>query len=252
MAYPFAGVDPFIEYDNWPGFHLLLCGELIRQLNRRLPPGFVCRGEVNFGLSVGQEGALGVRPDAAIHASPDSRSVAEKSSTIYSPATSSAVLTELQDKHRFLQVLEQATGRVVAIIEILSPSNKVGDGLIRYLRKRQHYIQTGLSLLEIDIVRQGHRHYEELLDYPDTPYAVFTYDAYDTTCRIWSVGLSDKLPVVPLRLAAGAEVAVDVQVAVEEAWQAGGYAQTFAAYEVRQIGDGLDEVERRWLQEMLE
>lgn len=68
MKYPFAGVDPFIEYENWPGFHLLMCAELIRQLNLRLPDGFICRGKVD-------------------------------------PVTKTVVLADASEKQRFLEVI---------------------------------------------------------------------------------------------------------------------------------------------------
>lgn len=247
MKYPFAGVDPFIEWDNWPGFHLLFCGELIRQLNQRLPAGFVCRGEVNFGLSV-DHADLDVRPDAAVQSSISSPpSESELDTGSYSPATTSAVLDSTDTQHRHLKITEQASGRIVAVVEVLSPSNKIGGGLIRYLRKRKHYLHAGLNLLKIDVVRQGRRHYEELLDYPNTPYAVFTYDATKTLCRIWSLALTDTLPIVPLRLTPAKEIAVDVQAAAVAAWEAGGYAQTFGSYDKDQLADVLSEEERVWL-----
>ena len=249
MPYPFQGMDPFIEHDNWPGFHLLLCGTLIRQLNRQLPEGYICRGEVNFGISVGYGEDKRVQPDVAVQGLPAHPTALIDSK--FSPATTTSVLSDSVDTHRFVQIIEQASRRVVAVIEVVSPTNKIGDGLVQYLRKRRHYIQSGINLLEIDLLRQGRRRYEEFLEQPEGTYGVFAYDALATTCRYWAIGLAERLPVVPLRLDGTQMVAVDVQATVEGAWLDGGYNRGLKAYRLKDLPGRLGVEEMAYLTEVL-
>ena len=250
MPYPFQGMDPFIEDDNWPGFHLLLCGELIRQLNRQLPEGYVCRGEVNFGISVGWGEDARVRPYVAVQGFAGTTGALTMPE--YSPATTTSVLSDTAEAHRFVQVIEQATRRVVAVIEVISPTNKIGDGLVQYLRKRRHYIQSGINLLEIDLLRQGRRRYEQLLQQPASTYGVFTYDALAATCRYWAVDLAGRLPVVPLRLDGEQVVTVDVQATVMGAWLDGGYSRGIGAYRVGGLSGRLTTGEKGYLADVLD
>jgi hypothetical protein len=44
---------------------------------------------------------------------------------------------------------------MVTVMEILSPSNKVGIGRQEYLRKQQQLLSSGSYLVEIDLLRAG-------------------------------------------------------------------------------------------------
>jgi hypothetical protein len=60
---------------------------------------------------------------------------------------------------RHLKVIQPRTGRVVTVIEVLSPTNKQPgeDGLDAYIEKRTEYLCTGTNLVEIDLLRGGAR-----------------------------------------------------------------------------------------------
>lgn len=45
--------------------------------------------------------------------------------------------------------------RLVTVIECLSPSNKLGAGLIAYKRKRDDLLHGGVNVVEINLVRRG-------------------------------------------------------------------------------------------------
>ena len=45
---------------------------------------------------------------------------------------------------------------MVTVLEVLSPSNKKsGDAQEQYLRKQLEFLQAGISLVEIDLLREG-------------------------------------------------------------------------------------------------
>jgi hypothetical protein len=57
---------------------------------------------------------------------------------------------------RYLEIREVQTGRVVTVIEVLSPKNKrVGEGREKYLTKRQKVLNSATHLVEIDLLRSG-------------------------------------------------------------------------------------------------
>ncbi len=59
-------------------------------------------------------------------------------------------------QERYLEIREIATGRVITVIELLSPKNKqAGIGRDTYLQKRQHIMMSQTHLVEIDLLRAG-------------------------------------------------------------------------------------------------
>jgi Protein of unknown function (DUF4058) len=59
-------------------------------------------------------------------------------------------------QERYLEIREVATGRVVTMIELLSPKNKrSGDGRDAYSQKRQRIMLSQTHLVEIDLLRSG-------------------------------------------------------------------------------------------------
>src|SRR5205085_6123885 len=69
------------------------------------------------------------------------------------------VLTDEEVTQGFIEIRDASSGhRVVTVIEILSPANKVpGEGQIKYLQKREELREGRVSLVEIDLVRAGKR-----------------------------------------------------------------------------------------------
>ena len=56
----------------------------------------------------------------------------------------------------FLEIREVKTGRLITLMELLSPVNKLsGEGREQYTRKREDVLRTRTSLVEIDLLRAG-------------------------------------------------------------------------------------------------
>jgi hypothetical protein len=62
-------------------------------------------------------------------------------------------------KQRRLRLVHRPTGRVVTVLELLSPSNKTpGEGgLDSYLEKRAEILASRCHLVELDLLRGGER-----------------------------------------------------------------------------------------------
>ena len=86
------------------------------------------------------------------------------------------------------------------IIEILSYSNKTKgvDKRARYLAKRRDLLNSGVHLVEIDLLRWGQRVIDEL---PNQSYHILVTRADEQPQgRVWSFGLRDVIPTTPLPL----------------------------------------------------
>ena len=58
---------------------------------------------------------------------------------------------------RFIEIRDASDGgRLVTVVEFLSPSNKVGAGREEFARKREELLAGGANVVEIDLVRAGH------------------------------------------------------------------------------------------------
>jgi len=56
----------------------------------------------------------------------------------------------------FLEIRDVKTGRLITLIELLSPVNKLSDeGREQYIRKRADVLRTWTNLVEIDLLRAG-------------------------------------------------------------------------------------------------
>ncbi len=110
-------------------------------------------------------------------------------------------------------ILDTSTGnRVVTAIELLSPSNKLpGPDRLAYLRKGQAYLEAGVNLVEIDLVRAG-RFFLTLAEDPipepfQSTYRVCiralqnrvwptcTASLYQTDCRSFPSPSGTKMPI---------------------------------------------------------
>jgi len=85
------------------------------------------------------------------------------------------------------------------VIEILSPINKREPGLTKYRNKLGELRNSGVNVLEIDLLRRDAR------TLPDerlrgVPYRVSLTRAFEHKIEIWPVRLQDELPLVPVPL----------------------------------------------------
>jgi hypothetical protein len=155
MQTPFPGMDPYLEQPAlWPDLHNSLIVALRDNLAPRLRPRYyVAIEERTYTVEPGDL-LLAGRADVAVvgpayGAALPAPEVAESGGVIVS--------VDMPDEVRetYLEV-RSATGEVITLIEILSPTNKrPGEGRGLYLRKRRSVIGTLTHLVEIDLLRAG-------------------------------------------------------------------------------------------------
>lgn len=158
MPTPFPGMDPYLERpDLWPNVHASLIVGLRDDLAPRLRPRYYVSVEERTYLVQLDDSTFGARPDAAVVG--ESRPTYEVISTAGVPAPEVfTVVLPIPDmvRERYLEIRTVESGRVVTVIEILSPANKQpGKGRRRYERKRLALMTTRTHLVEIDLLRLG-------------------------------------------------------------------------------------------------
>jgi hypothetical protein len=126
-----------------------------------------------------------------------------------------------------VEIRDVAERRLVTAIELLSPTNKQGDGRAEYLERRRKLLLSTAHLIEIDLLRRGHRvPMKEPL--PPFPYFVVVSRAdRRPLCNVWPVALDQRLPTIRVPLLPGdSDVHLDLQGALDAVYDAFAYAAT--------------------------
>jgi len=228
---PFPGMDPYLE-SHWGDIHHSLIAYARETLQAVLPRDLRARVEERVFLEATAGFGRRVIPDVRV--------VEHRPATAPVPATASAVaiaepltivLADEPTTQGYIEIRDLSSGsRVVTVIEVLSPSNKLpGEGRRLYVHKQRELVEAGVSLVEIDLVRTGRR----VLRVPQarippshrTPYQVCVSRGWHRDqVDVYRVPLRERLPVilVPLR-ETDPEVALDLQALLDRAYETGGY-----------------------------
>ena len=113
----------------------------------------------------------------------------------------------------YLEIREVATGYIVTVIEVLSPTNKrAGMGGKAYLRKRQEVLSTPTHLVEIDLLRGG-KPMPILSETPQTDYRILICRGdRRPLAQLYGFSVRQEIPKFPLPLQSGdTEPIVDLQ-----------------------------------------
>ena len=238
MPSPFPGMDPYLEHPElWPDVHHSLITGVREQLNIALRPlHYVVRVELRtheFELDDPASElylvpvARAVKRDHPINwpqRLPDHAGIA--TATVATPIE----LTDLEPvsaHHRFLEIRDLADRRVVTVIEIVSPSNKVNGSAGRraFLAKRDEVRESDASWFEIDLLRSGTPSFTHPL-VPRSAYRAYTDRTAATGRRklAWPISLRAPLPVLPVPLRPGElDVPLDLQVVLNAAYDRAAY-----------------------------
>lgn len=226
MPSPFPGMDPYLEGPLWMSFHGQFIAEIARQLAPRLRPKYVALMDERVIWDAPEDDvwidAIEGKPDVAV-LDVSSAGGSAAGATLAAPLTMATVMPK-PVTHRSVEIRDVANRQLVCAIEVLSPANKRGRARNKYLLKRGRILQSSAHLIEIDLLRQGHRvPMEGAL--PDRPYFVFVSRASKRPAvGVWPIRLQDRLPVIPVPLLPGDDdVPLDVQAARTAVYDGVGY-----------------------------
>lgn len=169
----------FQAQGGWSSFHTNFIGALARSLNEQLPAGYIVDLEQSLQIrEIHPDTGERIRrpePDLTIYRTQ------EKQIEIR-PGTGSATLTQAiadsldvtDDLYYSAVVIYRAEpdsllGQAVTRIELLSPTNKQGEGYLQYREKRYAGLRSGVALVEIDFLHETPPVVKGLPRYPDSP-----------------------------------------------------------------------------------
>lgn len=155
---PFPGMNPYLEQPRfWPEVHSELIALLWSSMAAQMPLGYRLAIEERLEVwdtSFGDDRSRYIVPDLSVTERGKARAeVALKERTI--PEGGIEVMIPAPTRVTFLEV-QAASGQVVTVVEVLSPSNKtLGRGRMDYLSKRADILESEINLVEIDLLRAG-------------------------------------------------------------------------------------------------
>jgi hypothetical protein len=229
MPSPFPGMDPYLESPTqWSDFHPTFIQAWREAVAQRLPGNYFARiGEDVVLVAPDLRKGQAREPDVLVSRDlrlPGGGSAATISGVRISPMTLANI--DYVDPHTetFIEVLRLPEQEVVAVLELLSPTNKAGDGRGFYFEKRQQLLRQRVHIVELDLIRSGRR---LQLDRPLPPgdyYAFVSHSDRRPYCDVYPWTVRDRLPILPLPLRApDQDVQIDLGQALEVAYQRGQY-----------------------------
>ncbi|NER49696.1 MAG: DUF4058 family protein, partial [Symploca sp. SIO1A3] len=140
------------------------------------------------------------------------------------PLTIELALTETI-KQGYLEVRRVGTGEVVTAIEILSPINKnLGEGRIKYEKKRQLIFSSSTSFVEIDLLRKGNSMIALDQNIKGDYRILISPSHQRPQAYLYAFNLQDAIPVFSLPLSQeDPEINLDLQSILHQVYDQGRY-----------------------------
>ena len=255
MRSPFPGMDPYLE-SYWGDVHTGLMVYARDELQDQLPTDLLARVEEEVSIDLEGE-RRSAKPDVYMVDRAERPWGGEPTGTTAAVAEPLIVPVDDPATERYITIIDRSSGdRVVTVIEVLSPTNKIpGDGREKYRRKQGDYIEAGVNLVEIDLVRSGifslavspnsiGKHFR-------TPYRVCVRRATRRNeAEIYRAPLREPLPTIPIPLRpTDRDVTLNLQRMVDLCYWKGRYS---SAIDYREDPDPpLGSADARWADELL-
>ena len=231
MSRPFPGMDPYLELQPfWSDFGPRLLTAISNQLLSKLLPDYDVRMEEYLLLTNDDVRLHRVRPDLTIN-SPDWWSDGSGGVAVaeVEPSTSELEYPDIEPStQRHLKIIHRPTERVVTVMELLSPANKVPgeDGMTNYLQKRSELLATRCHLIEIDLLRGGRRLPMSGPLPPGDYYVFIGRVGRKPKCQVIAWPWRTKLPTIPIPLLPeDPEATLDLDAAFASAYEPSLYSR---------------------------
>lgn len=232
---PFPGMNPYLE-QFWPDVHTQLIAEIRNALGGQLPPGLVARSEEAVAIDEVENGKpRGLRADIAVvetwrFGKPPQWKPEEHTGPGGIVAAEPEILRLEEAPARWVEIRSPA-GKVITIIEVISPGNRFARGRDRYILKQTLTLETNVNLVEIDLLRVGESVHKlpenRRAPKPGTHYSICAYRdcGYQTELYRWP--LRERIPAVSIPLRPEDRDAIlNLQPLIDRCYELGGYWQS--------------------------
>jgi len=257
MKSPFPGMDPYLE-TRWADVHSSLTIYSRDLLNRMLPPGLLARSEERAIVSEADDYLRDLAPDVSVFERGQGNPSTPTGTDVALAESVCLVLETQEIKQRFLEIRDaRSGGRVITVIEFVSPTNKrPGDGLGKYRQKRRECQEGKVNLVEIDLTRSGDRSLimpvTRLQPRERATYMAMVSRATDTThAWFYRLPLRKRLDGVPIPLRPDdQDVVLDLQTIVDQIYENGRYDDDLTYTET--LNPPLSPEEAQWAAELVD
>jgi hypothetical protein len=213
----FPGMNPYLEDPEiWVELHSWLIVQLARSLNPQLTPKYRAAVEKR----IYHDAVLVGIPDVSVFVKGTAQTETSTATLTAPPPQRVAVPMMEEVKESYLNIREVATGRVVTVIELLSPTNKrMGEGRSQYNVKRNQILNSATHLIEIDLLLTG----EPMPIASATPsdYRILvSRSPMRPRADLYAFNLRDRIPVFPLPLESGdREPLIDLEELLDQVYE---------------------------------
>lgn len=230
MPSPFPGVDPYLESQGyWPDFHSRFITYWCDALADQLPTSY----EVRIGerINLMEHGAERIRrfgPDLTVEHRQPSQPAGTPSPAVATlePVTIPLVIEE-ETREAYIQILHRPDRTLVAVLELLSPSNKEEPGRGDYLAKRNAILRQNVHLVELDLLLGGQRLPLQAELPPGDYYALVSRGNRRPDCDVYAWTIQQPLPTLPIPLKApDPDLPLDLRAVFDVTYERGRYARS--------------------------
>jgi hypothetical protein len=223
-------MDPYLESPtHWSDFHARFVNVLSETIADRLPNNYFAR--------LGEDVVL-IAPETPVGQSREPDVLVSRNLARLGGVGATAVIggircapTTLENIERldphtetFIEILRLPDQEVVAVLELLSPTNKYGDGRGFYMEKRKQLLHQKVHVIELDLIRAGRRLPLSRPLPPGDYYAYVSRADRRPSCDVYPWTIRTPLPVLPIPLLTpDPDIEVDLQSAFNVAYQRGRY-----------------------------
>ena len=218
-------MDPYLEA-RWSNVHVLMVSAIAALLKPALPAGLEARPEEEICIeTIAGERLRGFGPDVAVVDSGRRDASLRRSEGGMATALVEPIRIQFHRGPVVLRNIEvidtRDNDRIVTIIEVLSPWNKLPGQLNRYNVAKLKAIEEGeTNWVEIDLLRSSRSHllvtWDDLPDDKRTHYLAVTFNADQLDVLAYPISMLQRLPRIPIPLRKNdASVLLDLQAALD-------------------------------------
>jgi hypothetical protein len=226
MPSPFPGMNPYLEqFDVWQDFHDSMIPAIRDALVTQVGLDYVVKIEEHLFIHEppAEHRFLLGHADVSIADPRISRQTTGGAATITSPMMARIPTVEFE-KHLFLELRDRKNRDLVAILEMLSPTNKKpGADREQYLAKRAHLLRSSAHVVEIDLLRGWPK--MPIEEATECDYSILVSRVEDRPkVNFWPLRLRDPLPTIPIPLRPPhGNVELDLQTVLHEVFDRARY-----------------------------
>ena len=244
-------MDPYLEGSLWTSVHTELSSTIARQLAPKLRPKYLVLPTERFVLEeLDSVSVAAVYPDVSVAASREKSRTPRRDGDTIAPPLQIATVIPVSVPHVTVEIRDAQNRQLVTAIEVLSPTNKRGDGRREYLAKRRRLLLSSAHLMEIDLLHNGERVPMQQPLPPAPYYVILSREEKRPLSDVWPISLKEPLPKVPVPLLSGDPDAVlDLQLALTSMYEGLGFDLAIDYRRPPEVSLSAEETE--WIESLL-